>query len=68
MTVFCDAAQCSLVEIYRRFRGAYCLHHCCDGLSSSGRKIFRNIGYVFALTLGFHQKYRKVSPSGGREL
>jgi hypothetical protein len=27
MTVFWDVAPCSLVEIYRRFRGAYCLHH-----------------------------------------
>jgi hypothetical protein len=27
MTVFWDVAQCSLVEVYRRFRGACCLHH-----------------------------------------
>jgi hypothetical protein len=27
MTVFRDAGPCSLVKIYRRFRGAYCLHH-----------------------------------------
>jgi hypothetical protein len=27
MTVFWDVALCSLVEIDRRFRGAYCLHH-----------------------------------------
>jgi hypothetical protein len=26
MTVFWDVAPCSLVEIYRRFRGAYCLY------------------------------------------
>jgi hypothetical protein len=26
-TVFWDVAPCSLVEVYRRFRGAYCLHH-----------------------------------------
>jgi hypothetical protein len=26
-TIFWDAAPCRLVEIYRRFRGAYCLHH-----------------------------------------
>jgi hypothetical protein len=26
-TVFCDIALCSLVEVYRRFRGAYCLGH-----------------------------------------
>jgi hypothetical protein len=27
MTVFWDAAPCSLAEIYRRFRGSYFLHH-----------------------------------------
>jgi hypothetical protein len=25
-----DIASCSLVEVYRRFRGAYCLHHLGD--------------------------------------
>jgi hypothetical protein len=25
--VFWDVAPCSLVEVYRRFRGAYCLHY-----------------------------------------
>jgi hypothetical protein len=27
MAVFWVAAPCSLVEVYRRFKGAYCLHH-----------------------------------------
>jgi hypothetical protein len=27
MTVFWDVAPCSLAEVYRRFRGAYCLHY-----------------------------------------
>jgi hypothetical protein len=27
MTVFWDVAPCSVVEIIRRFRGAYYLHH-----------------------------------------
>jgi hypothetical protein len=27
MTIFWDVASCSLVEIERRFTGAYCLHH-----------------------------------------
>jgi hypothetical protein len=30
MTVFWVVAPCSLVEIYRRFRGACCLHHLGD--------------------------------------
>jgi hypothetical protein len=25
--VFWDVAPCSLTEVYRLFRGAYCLHH-----------------------------------------
>jgi hypothetical protein len=27
MAVFRVVASCSTVELYRRFRGAYCLHH-----------------------------------------
>jgi hypothetical protein len=27
MAVFWDAAPCSLIEVDRRFRGAYCLYH-----------------------------------------
>jgi hypothetical protein len=27
MAVFWVVATCSLVEVYRRFRGAFCLHH-----------------------------------------
>jgi hypothetical protein len=27
MTVFWDVAPCGLVEVNRRFRGGYCLHH-----------------------------------------
>jgi hypothetical protein len=30
MTVFWDVEPCSLLEIDRRFRGAYCLHHQSD--------------------------------------
>jgi hypothetical protein len=26
MTAFLDVARCSLVQVYRCFRGAYCLH------------------------------------------
>jgi hypothetical protein len=27
MAVFWVVAPCSLVEVYRRFKGAFCLHH-----------------------------------------
>jgi hypothetical protein len=33
MAVFSVVAPCSLVEVYRYFRGAYCLHH--EGDSNS---------------------------------
>jgi hypothetical protein len=33
MTVFWDVGPCSLVEIDRRFRGSYCLHHYGDRTS-----------------------------------
>jgi hypothetical protein len=25
--IFWEVAPCSMVEVYRRFRGVYCLHH-----------------------------------------
>jgi hypothetical protein len=34
MTVFWDVASFSLVEVYRRFRGVFCLHHQDDLLNS----------------------------------
>jgi hypothetical protein len=27
MAVFCVVSPCNMVDVYRRFRGAYCLHH-----------------------------------------
>jgi hypothetical protein len=33
MTAFWDVAPCSVVEVGRRFRDAYCLHHEGDGYS-----------------------------------
>jgi hypothetical protein len=35
MAVFWDVAPCSLVEIDRSFREAYCLYHQSDGLNSA---------------------------------
>jgi hypothetical protein len=35
MAVFWVVALCSLAEVYRRFRGACCLHHQDDGSCSS---------------------------------
>jgi hypothetical protein len=33
---FWDMAPCSLVEVDRRFRGSYCLHHKGDRLDDGG--------------------------------
>jgi hypothetical protein len=44
MTVFWDVAPCSLVEIYLRFRGAYCLNH--QGNDGRGGTHHRNVGLV----------------------
>jgi hypothetical protein len=38
MTVYWDVASCSLVEMFRRFRGCYCLHHQGSGSSPLKRR------------------------------
>jgi hypothetical protein len=42
MKICWDVAPCSLVEIDRRFRGVYCLHH--QGDDNGNTKLFRNVG------------------------
>jgi hypothetical protein len=45
MTVFWDVAPCRLVEVYRRFRGAYCFHHRGNHRPDDGGcKNLRNVG------------------------
>jgi hypothetical protein len=43
MIVFWDVASCSLVEIDRRFRGAYCLHHQDDYDDDGGSRYLWNV-------------------------
>jgi hypothetical protein len=38
VTDFWDVAPCILIEIGRRFRGAYCLRHQDDGRPNNGRR------------------------------
>jgi hypothetical protein len=38
-----DVAPCSLVEVYRRFRGACCFHHQGDGLKIGVQPTSRNV-------------------------
>jgi hypothetical protein len=52
MAVFWDVAPCSLVEIYRRFRGSCCLHHQGDNpedshLYTRRRENLKSITYMF---------------------
>jgi hypothetical protein len=39
MAVFWDVASFSLVDIDRRFRGAYCRHYQCDEPDDEGSKL-----------------------------
>jgi hypothetical protein len=45
MIVFWDAAPCSVVETYRRFRCSYWLHHQWDG-ANGGSKHLWNVGQL----------------------
>jgi hypothetical protein len=38
MAVFCDVAPCSLVDVHRHFRGAYCVQH--QGITFQKTAIF----------------------------
>jgi len=46
-----DVAPCSLLEIYRRFRGAYCLRHY-KGDNPKARS------HVYILTLTWNERYK----------
>jgi hypothetical protein len=48
MTVFWDVAPCSLVEVYRRFRGTFFLHHQSDQPDDGGSKYLWNVGKLLA--------------------
>jgi hypothetical protein len=42
ITVFWVAAPCSLVKVYRRLKGSYCLRH--QGPDNGSSKNLRNVG------------------------
>jgi hypothetical protein len=42
MTFFRDFTPCSLLQVWRRFRGAYCLHH--HRPDDEGSKHLSNVG------------------------
>jgi hypothetical protein len=49
MAQFCVVAPCSLVEVYRSFRGACCLHHYGDETTSE-------------MSINFYQTARRNNP------
>jgi hypothetical protein len=46
MSVFWDVAPCNLIDIDRRFRGTYCLHH--YHTDDRGGKLLRNMKHQFS--------------------
>lgn len=57
MAVICDVAKCGLLENYRRFRDAYCIHHQID-CSGNGRNKFSET------SVSLHQTTRRNTPEG----
>jgi hypothetical protein len=51
MIVFWDTAPCSLVEIDRRFRDAYCLHHRPD--DEGNKHLYEIHGAISQMTVIF---------------
>jgi hypothetical protein len=54
MTAFLHVASCTLVEIDRRFKGAYCLHHRGDNSPFKRRSVSTRLhGAIFKKTAIF---------------
>jgi hypothetical protein len=53
MAVFWDVAPCSLVEVYRRFRDACCLHY------QSEIALMMEAASTFETSVNFYQKTRR---------
>jgi hypothetical protein len=59
MAVFWDIAPCSLVEVYRRFRGAFCLHHQGD---ESLITLMMEAASTCETSVNFYQTTRRINP------
>jgi hypothetical protein len=53
MAVFWDVAPCGLVEVYRRFRGAFCLYN--QGVDDGGNKHFPSVLLFTMIWISFIQ-------------
>jgi hypothetical protein len=56
MTVFWEVAPCSLVEIYWRFKGAYCLHH------QGGESVMMEAASTSETSINFYRTTRRNIP------
>jgi hypothetical protein len=52
--VFWDVAPCSRVEVNRRFRGAYCLHH--------GAALMMEAVHTSEMSMNFQRDYTALHP------
>jgi hypothetical protein len=59
ITVFLVAAPCILVEVYRRFRDAYCLHH-------QGDEYMIEAASTSETSVNFYQTTRRNNPEYSR--
>jgi hypothetical protein len=58
MAVFWVVAPCSMVEVYRHFRGPFCLHHQGDGVMEAAR--------TSETLVNFYQTTRRCNPKDSR--
>jgi hypothetical protein len=59
VAVFWPVVQCSLVEVYRRFRGPCCPHHQGD---DGGRSLMMEAASTFETSVNFYQTTRRNNP------
>jgi hypothetical protein len=72
MTAFWDIAPCSLIEVDRHFRGAYCLHHQGDDIRDYTTQYPRRLFIVLMMeavrtyeaSVNLHEPTRRNIPEG----
>jgi hypothetical protein len=62
MAVFWVVSPCRLVEVYWRFRGALCLHHQGDDISSQGIALVMEAASTSETLVNFYQTTRRNNP------
>jgi hypothetical protein len=69
MAILWDVAPCSLVEVYRRFRGACCLHHQGDkcNVTTVEASLGQSVDYRTNLKSSTKNIYKKHSKAKKKE-